>query len=240
MNELIVKEINFNGDTLVAAQNKRTGKVYVGVSWICRWIGFNKNKKDRQLKNIQEDPLLKQNYRLFESGIFDKHNEAYGIEIKYLPIWLSKINAKSLNYYQYEKIIKLINWCLSSDFNEFKIPTKIYQWEGELRDEIYELGYFDKYKIIGRELTYDFGRIDLLAKDENDNLVVIELKKHKNYNDIIGQCRKYAKGFKEEFNQNVKIVICTLEYDNDFLEYAKNNGFECYTYKRELKLHKVC
>lgn len=50
MNNLIVKEVNFNGDTLVAAQDKRTGKIYVGVSWICRWIGFNKNKKRQTVK----------------------------------------------------------------------------------------------------------------------------------------------------------------------------------------------
>jgi anti-repressor protein len=68
MNDLIVKEVDFNGDTLVAAQDKRTGKIYVGVSWICKGIGFDKNQKDRQVKNVQSDIVLKRGCVKFDAG----------------------------------------------------------------------------------------------------------------------------------------------------------------------------
>ena len=57
-NELVVKPVNFLGDTLMAAQDAE-GNIWVGVSWMCNGIGLNKNEKDRQVKNVQADSVLK-------------------------------------------------------------------------------------------------------------------------------------------------------------------------------------
>ncbi len=239
MNNLAVKEVNFNGDTLIAAQDQATEKVYVAVRWVCEWIGLTDGQMRNERKRIRDDPLLK-------NGCTKDYFSTNGgkqlltlLEIEYLPIWLSKINIKSLNHKQYQNIIKLINYTVSADFNRLKVPLRTYQWEGELRDEIYNKGYFRNYKIIDKEVSYSFGRVDLLAKDENNGLVVIELKKHKNYNDVLAQCRKYITGFKNEFNKSIKIIICTLDNDETFLKNAKTNGFDVYKYERKLELHKI-
>lgn len=58
MNSLTVKEVDFNGATLMATHLEEEDKIYVGVSWICEGIGFNKNGKDTQVKKIQSDIVL--------------------------------------------------------------------------------------------------------------------------------------------------------------------------------------
>jgi len=90
-NNLIVKEVNFNGANLLAAQNNK-GKIYVGVSYICNGIGFNKNQKDRQVKNVQNDTILNKGCVKFDAGVFDPNNETIAIELDFLPLWLAKIS----------------------------------------------------------------------------------------------------------------------------------------------------
>lgn len=91
-NELIIKEVDFNGANLLAAQNN-DGKIYVGVSYICNGIGFNKNLKDRQVKNVQDDIVLSKGCVKFDAGVFDPNNETIAIELDFLPLWLAKINV---------------------------------------------------------------------------------------------------------------------------------------------------
>ena len=43
--ELIVKDVEFHGDMLRAAQDP-DGKVWVGVRWVCQGIGFGEDKID--------------------------------------------------------------------------------------------------------------------------------------------------------------------------------------------------
>jgi len=89
MNEL--KVVEFNSDELKAIKTK-SGKIYVGVSYVCNGIGFDKNGKDAQVKKIQADYILSRGCEKFDAGIFDKDNETLGIELDYLPIWLAKIS----------------------------------------------------------------------------------------------------------------------------------------------------
>lgn len=90
MNDLMIKEINFQGDLLRAT--KYQDKVYVGVSYVCNGLGFSKGQKDRQIKNIQDDYVIKQGCLKFEVGVFDPYNETIAIELDFLPLWLAKIS----------------------------------------------------------------------------------------------------------------------------------------------------
>ncbi len=237
MKNLIVKHVPFSGDDLVAVMNKNNNKIYTGVSYICNCIGLTKDQKDRQVKNVQSDLVLKNGCRKFKPGAFDDNNVTLGIEFKYLPIWLSKINPKSLKLEEYSKVTKLLNWSLSEDFDVLKTPAKIYTFESELRDELFTIGYFNDIRITSKEVKYDFGRIDLEGVDSKGTKCVIELKRYKDYDDIISQCLKYRNGFKK-MNISPRIIICMYNCNN-ILKKAIKNGFECYEYKRELKINKV-
>lgn len=91
-NNLIIKEVDFEGANLLAAQNN-DGKIYVGVSYICNGIGLNKSQKDTQVQNIQKDYVLNKGCLKFQAGVFDVNNETLAIEIDFLPLWLAKINV---------------------------------------------------------------------------------------------------------------------------------------------------
>lgn len=51
--ELIVKDVEFHGDMLRAAQDP-DGKVWVGVRWVCQGIGFGEDKIDNETKENSE------------------------------------------------------------------------------------------------------------------------------------------------------------------------------------------
>jgi hypothetical protein len=89
--QLSVKTVPFMGDELMAAKDEKSGKIYAGVSYICKGIGFDKNLKDAEVKRVQRDIVLKQGCVKFDAGVFDPNNEALAIENDFIPLWLAKI-----------------------------------------------------------------------------------------------------------------------------------------------------
>lgn len=57
MNELVVKEVNFMGDTLMAAQDKEKN-IWAGIKWICQGLGLSDGQRNRQMSNINSDIVL--------------------------------------------------------------------------------------------------------------------------------------------------------------------------------------
>lgn len=109
MNELSVKTVDFMGDGLLAAQDRK-GVIWTGVNSFCQGLGFNKNEKDRQVKNVQSDEVLKMGCVKFDAGVFDPNNETLALQLDYVPLWLAKIsitpNMKENNPELVEKLIK--------------------------------------------------------------------------------------------------------------------------------------
>lgn len=90
-NALVVREINFNDDTLLAVQDEN-GEIYAGVSYICNGIGFSKSQKDTQIQNVQKDEVLKRGCLKFQAGVFDPNNETVALMLIFIPLWLAKIS----------------------------------------------------------------------------------------------------------------------------------------------------
>lgn len=85
-----LKKVKFDNDELLAIEEG--GKIYVGVSYICRGIGFSKSQKDTQVQKVKSDTLLSIGCKKFQAGVFDDNNETLAIELDFLPMWLAKIN----------------------------------------------------------------------------------------------------------------------------------------------------
>ncbi|MED3792426.1 phage antirepressor KilAC domain-containing protein [Niallia alba] len=95
MDNLAIKEVDFNGDTLIAAQDKTTEKVYVGVRWVVDGIGFTRGQANNQLEKIKDDLVLKRGVRnLVFQNMEGKGStqEVLCIELDLLPLWLAKIS----------------------------------------------------------------------------------------------------------------------------------------------------
>ena len=91
MNELEIKRVPFLGTEQMAARDD-AGQIWAGVSYICNGIGLNKNEKDRQVKNVQADRVLKKGCVKFDAGVFDQNNQAVAIKLDFVPLWLAKIS----------------------------------------------------------------------------------------------------------------------------------------------------
>ena len=83
-NELEIKRVPFMGAELMAARDT-DGQIWAGVSYICNGIGLNKNEKDRQVKNVQTDRVLKKGCVKFDAGVFDPNNQTVAIKLDFVP-----------------------------------------------------------------------------------------------------------------------------------------------------------
>ncbi len=115
MSNLAVKEVEFNGDTLIAVQNNETEKVYVGVRWVCEGIGLTTDQAKRQLKNIREDLVVSKGVSNLTLPTNGGIQEVLCIELDYLPIWLAKISiTPKMQEEKPEVVTNLVNYQLKA------------------------------------------------------------------------------------------------------------------------------
>lgn len=109
MNDLAVRTVDFMGNGLLAAKDS-DGIIWAGVNSFCRGIGLNKNERDRQVKNIQSDEVLKRGCVKFDAGFFEPNNETLALQLDYVPLWLAKIsitpNMKENNPKLVDRLVK--------------------------------------------------------------------------------------------------------------------------------------
>ena len=152
-------------------------------------------------------------------------------------MWLCNMNFNLFTNEEIKKINQLLYniSCDKNMFEEVEYSLYFYYYESLLRDEIYNIGYFNTIKILEKEKPYSFGRIDLYGNDINGDKVCIELKKNNNFSNTKEQLLKYQKSGCFD-----KIIYCALNIDKDFLEWLKQNNIIPYVYKRQLILSEVC
>lgn len=89
---LEVKEVDFNGATLMATQLKEDDKIYVGVRWVCEGIGLTEKQRDRQVSNVQSDIVLSRGVKNLSLKFGGQVRNVIAIELDFLPLWLAKIS----------------------------------------------------------------------------------------------------------------------------------------------------
>ena len=108
-NELIVKDVDFFGDTLKAAKDEK-GIVWAGVKWLCDGIGLSEGQIKAERKKIQEDMILSQGGRNLTLPTAGGSQDVLCLQLDYVPLWLAKIsitpNMKENNPELVEKLVK--------------------------------------------------------------------------------------------------------------------------------------
>lgn len=89
---LIVKDVDFEGYKLKSAQDNRTQKIYVGVRWVCDGIGLSEGQRKRQIANIQSDIVLSKGGLNLNLPTDGGKQEVLCLDIEFLPLWLAKIS----------------------------------------------------------------------------------------------------------------------------------------------------
>lgn len=91
MNELIVKNVDLFGDTIIAAQDK-DGIIWAGVRWFCDGMGLSKDQMRNERRKIQEDLVLSKGVSNLTLPTNGGNQEVLCLRIEFVPIWLAKIS----------------------------------------------------------------------------------------------------------------------------------------------------
>lgn len=183
-------------------------------------------------------------------GEFDKANQF----IKNSPERIYKHALDELNdakkgkkKYQKEQSEDNTNDELTESSSIEHKPTYQFSKESILEDELTErlstnssifgvpLKIFKRKGIYGRQWTFEVGRIDLLAEDDNGNLYVIELKKDSGYDDAYAQTVKYIDWFeKSKYAKGKKVygIICVNDPPKKLIKSVQgDNRLRLFEYK---------
>lgn len=98
--DLQIKEVEFNGDTLLAI--KEGDKVYVGINWVCRALGLAEQKQRDRIRNHD---VLSKGYTKRYVPSSGGNQQASLIDIEFLPMWLITINSNIVKPEQKEKLV---------------------------------------------------------------------------------------------------------------------------------------
>lgn len=91
MNGLAVKDVQFNGATLRAAQDAEN-IIWVGVRWVCEGMGLSENRTDYERKRIQNDLVLSKGVKFYSLGKDRAKSDVLCLKLDFLPLWLAKIS----------------------------------------------------------------------------------------------------------------------------------------------------
>lgn len=94
---------------------------------------------------------------------------------------------------------------------------------------------------VKRQVVLKYGRIDILARDINNNLVIIELKVKSDDKRIIWQSIHYKSELESMLNKkNVRVITLAPDYDNSILFDLKKLGFvDIYKFKLDFLENRI-
>lgn len=80
-------------------------------------------------------------------------------------------------------------------------------------------------KVVERERETPAGFIDVFARDEEDNYVVIEVKRNPDYNTVL-QLQRYVEEIEDEFNGDIRGILVAPKMTDKVLDYLEERGLE--------------
>lgn len=114
MNDLVVKDVEFNGAVLKAAQDNE-GQIWAGVRWLCDGIGLSQGRTQRQLTNLNRDVVLKQGVANLQLPTNGGVQNALCLMLDFVPLWLAKISiTPAMKKSEPELVSKLITYQLKA------------------------------------------------------------------------------------------------------------------------------
>lgn len=195
---------------IVVVPNTQEGKIYIGSiegsyffqSEIIDEFNYQHRRKISWLKiieitNTSQEFRNSMNAMMTVFGINKYSTEIESLLTKNLPT---------------ENIENLEAFGLESQLEDFIVEN----WNKLMLGKNYEIMKEDG-EIIGQQYITPVGRIDILAKNKNEKeWLVIELKKGKSSDQVIGQTLRYISWIKENeasAEENVKGLIITKDHD---------------------------
>jgi hypothetical protein len=103
MSNIIPKQVEFNGDTLLAVKDNNTSKIFVSVNHICNGLGID---AENQRAKLREHMTLSKGTTILGVPSPGGLQNTFVIELDFLPLWLAGINPAKVNPEVQEKLIE--------------------------------------------------------------------------------------------------------------------------------------
>lgn len=114
MNDLVVKNVNLFGDTVMAAKDK-DGNIWASVRTLCEGMGLAKDQARNERRKIQEDLVLSKGESNLTLPTKGGNQEVLCLQLDYIPLWLSKISiTPAMKENAPELVEKLVNYQLKA------------------------------------------------------------------------------------------------------------------------------
>lgn len=206
--------------------------IWMPIREVCEKMEFSKSKIKTELKRFNSDPALKKISKIIK--ITNDNGCSINtkcIKEKYFILWLLKLDHLSLPDNAYNFVSKVINKAsnyevLKENRNDYYLNTKTFHKEKMLQNYIFDKKQLLDIRILEQEVKYDFGRIDFLGTDNNDNKICIELKCKNEFKDTKEQLLRYKNSGK--FN---RVIFIANDISDDFKEFLIVNDIEYIKYE---------
>jgi hypothetical protein len=114
-NQLTVKTVPFMGSELMAVKDEKTGKIYDGVSYICKGIGLTDGQATNERRRISHDIVLNRGYANLHIPTESGEQDVQCIDNEFIPLWLAKITiTPNMQKEQPEVADKLVQYQLKA------------------------------------------------------------------------------------------------------------------------------
>ncbi|MFB6191047.1 MAG: endonuclease NucS [Candidatus Nanohaloarchaea archaeon] len=191
--------------------------------------GRAKSKLDRGERIVikkQDSALLVHGPENYQPKNWQPEVDSYDVEIdeenEELVLAARRTNPEELVEIRFESL-DLVTVSKMVDKSELKIRGHEVDIHESIEDEpeIVEEGL----KVIERERETPAGFIDVFARDENDDYVVVEVKRNPDYNTVL-QLQRYVKEIEDEFSGNVRGILVAPKMTEKVLDYLQDRGLE--------------
>ena len=127
MNDLVVKNIDMFGDSVIAAQDQ-DGHIWAGVRWMCDGLGLSEGQRNRQLLNIGSDIVISKGISNLILPTKGGKQDVLCIRHDFVPLWLAKITiTPAMKQTTPDLVDKLVDYQLKAKdvLAEAFLPKKV-------------------------------------------------------------------------------------------------------------------
>lgn len=232
-NELNISSYYYKGEKLNFVGDNNLTNIFNN------WNKFNDN--ENQLLNITKN-CNKQVNKLKNSINYEDYllqsklnalNSYYNLDCKtFIKVKINGFNQYNCDFIENDLSIKL---------NQLEDNSTTFITENDLEDYlITHLNLIENgLSYLSRQYVLDEGRIDILAKDKNDNIVIIEIKIDFDKK-IIWQSLYYPIEIQKKYpNKNIRMLTIMPDYPNYLLEPLNKLNVEKFAYNIKVQSNKI-
>ncbi len=194
--------------------------------------GRAKSKLDRGERLVikkQDSAILVHGPENYQPKNWQPEVDSYSVEIEELDdeseiliLKAKRTNPDEVVEIQFEDID-----LLTVDKMVDKSELKIRGHEVDIHESIEEDPEIveEEMKVVEREKETPAGFIDVFARDEDDNWVVIEVKRNPDYNTVL-QLQRYVDEIEEEYSGKIRGILVAPKMTDKILDYLEERDLE--------------